>query len=149
MGLVPFIQNPCARLASRTPKSYGIFCSPCSLVPPPGARCPVQRPPRGSPLWGRPVSPPSTPQGLCSRWFCPPTACSFPARLPRCPLGPSAADTPVSSQHLDHAKYTVPSGNQKGDPVTAVPTRDSSARALRESPHPSRGEQEGQGLTPG
>lgn len=87
---------------------------------------------------GRPASAPRAPQD-CSCWSCPPTACSFPPLLPRCPLGPSAADTLVSLWHLDHARYTVHSDNQKGDPVTTVPARDSSARAPREGPHPPRG----------
>lgn len=94
--------------------------------------------PQAAPRRGRPASAPRAPQD-CSCWSCPPTAYSFPPPLPHCPLGPSAADTPVSSWHLDHARYTVHSGNQKGDPVTTVPARDSSARAPREGPPPPRG----------
>ena len=96
--------------------------------------CPASSP--GQPPLGTPSISSQHPSGPLQLLVLPTHRLQLPAPLPRCPLGPSAEDTPVSSQPLDHAPFTVPSGNQKGDPVTAVSTRDSSARAPRESPHP-------------
>lgn len=107
---------------------------------PSGSQAPCPAPSPRGPLRGRPASPPSAPQGLRGCRACPPTACSLPPPpLPSCPLGPSAADTPVSSRHLDHAGHTVPSGSPKGRPGDHCPHQGQRSQGPETVPSPSRG----------
>lgn len=142
MGLVPFIQNPCAPLASRTPKSYGVSCSPCSLVPPPGATCPVQRPPPGSPPPGTPRVCSQSPSGL--QLLVLPTH-----RLQLPPSSPSLSSGSLCCRHTGllmapgPCQVHCPLRQPKGGPSDHCPRQRQQCQGPERGPSPSKGSRRG------